>query len=243
MRYAATIAYNGTTYRGFQRQARGPSVQQTIEEVIAQLVGSETTVRGAGRTDAGVHAAGQVIAFDVDWSHGPDALKSAINANLPADVVFKDVRCIYPGFDPRRHAVGRTYQYRLYVSEVRDPLRNNLAWNVPLLPKPGLMKRAAKVIVGTHDFTSFGLPPGHGTNGVRTVTRATWENAGTEAIFTITANAFLFRMVRTLVGTMVKVGQGGMTVDEFRAILSARKRGLAAAPAPACGLTLLEVLY
>ena len=242
MRFAATVAYNGTAYKGFQRQSRGASIQQSLEDALEAIAGRKVKVNGAGRTDTGVHATGQVVAFDLEWQHPYEKLQKALNSRLASDIAIVHVKQVSDDFDPRRHAVSRTYQYRLYQAEVRDPLRLNLAWHVTSLVGGSGMNAAAGSIVGKHDFISFGLPPS-GTNTVRTVTTAGWDFDGPDAKFTITADAFLFRMVRTLVGTMVKIGQEKMTVEEFQAILAARKRGLAAAPAPACGLTLTAVNY
>jgi tRNA pseudouridine38-40 synthase len=242
MRFAATVAYNGTAYKGFQRQSRGLTIQQSIEDVLEVIAGRTVKIKGAGRTDTGVHASGQYIAFDLEWHHPLEKLQTALNSRLASDIAIVNVKHVSEDFDPRRDAISRTYQYQLYEAKVRNPLRLNLAWHVTNLQAAPFMNDAAQSIIGKHDFTSFGLPPS-GTNAVRTVTAAGWKFEGNDATFTITADAFLFRMVRSLVGTMVKIGQDKMTVEEFQVILAARKRGLAAAPAPACGLTLTAVNY
>jgi tRNA pseudouridine38-40 synthase len=243
MRYRATLAYDGSAYFGFQRQAGQSTVQAAVEDALQRFAGRRVALLSAGRTDTGVHATGQVIAFDLDWSHTPGALCKALNANLPQDIAVRDVRQAAPGFHPRYDARARTYVYRLYVSPVRDPLRRLRAWHLRLAPDLTAMREAASCLVGTHDFSAFGTPP-QGGNPVRTVVEARWHEApGQECHFTITANAFLYRMVRTLVGTLVEVGQGRMTPEVFRGILAACERGRAAPPAPAHGLTLVAVDY
>lgn len=243
MRYAAQVAYDGTAYRGFQLQPNGPTIQQMLEEALNRIGGQAVRVTCAGRTDAGVHATGQVIAFDLEWRHPAESLLRALNASLPPDIAVWRVWQAASDFNPRFDAVSRTYVYKVYTADARDPLRWNSAWRITKLLNVHRMNEAAESLVGTHDFLSFGLPP-KGENSVRTVHQASWEMPGArDYTFSITANAFLYRMVRVLAATLAQVGQERMTVAEFRVILAARQRGLAAAPAPACGLTLTEVSY
>jgi tRNA pseudouridine38-40 synthase len=243
MRFAATIAYDGTAYRGFQRQKNAISIQQRLEEALDRISGQAITVIGSGRTDAGVHATGQVIAFDLGWGHDEIDLRNALNANLPADIAVQKVWHSPQDFHPRFDAVSRQYVYHLYVAAVRDPLRDRMAWRLADEIDAEAINEAASWLAGTHDFSAFGTPP-QGENPVRTVSEASWRpEAGGQHRFSITANAFLYRMVRTLVGTLVRVGQGQMTSQDFQGILASRQRRLAAPPAPACGLTLVAVTY
>lgn len=242
MRYRAVIAYDGTDFEGFQRQKESRTVQGELEEALAQMAGRHVGVLGAGRTDTGVHASGQVIAFDLDWRHDIGTLRTALNAHLPPDIAVKAVDDATPDFHPRFDASSRTYLYRLYVADVRDPLRRAQAWHLTTPLDVAAMREASKGLIGTHDFTSFGSPP-KGDNPVRTVLIARWDDVGDEQHFMIQANAFLYRMVRRIVGTLVAVGQGRVTPDGFRGILAARDRGQAASPAPAHGLTLVRVSY
>lgn len=242
MRYRAKVAYDGTAYHGFQRQVNAPSVQGELEAALARISGAECSVIGSGRTDAGVHASGQVIAFDLDWRHSPENLQSALNVNLRNDIAVVEVTESAANFHPRYDAISRTYQYRLYVTKVADPLRRLYTWQMPYPLEVAAMREAAICLLGTHDFSSFGSPP-QGDNSVRTVFRADWQTAANEYYLTVTANAFLFRMVRRIVGTLVMVGQGRMTPAEFRDILAARDRRLASPPAPPQGLTLTAVDY
>ncbi len=244
MRYRATVAYDGTAYHGFQRQQNTPlTIQGVLEAALARLSGGVSpAVIGAGRTDRGVHASGQVIAFDLNWRHSPEALRSALNANLPPDIAVMTMEPAAPGFHPRFDAISRTYRYRLYVASVRDPLRRLTAWQVDRKLNLDRMASASESLLGAHDFTAFGTPPA-GESPFRVVSVAEWQADQDEYWFTITANAFLQRMVRRIVATLVQVGREVVTVEHFRGILAARARSLAAPPAPACGLTLVAVTY
>lgn len=243
MSYRATVAYDGTHYHGFQRQsASSRTVQGEIEAALGRIGGKGRTVYGAGRTDAGVHASGQVIAFDLEWKHALDALRNALNVNLPRDIVVREVQEARADFHPRYDAISRTYRYRLYQGQVADPLRRLYVWHLPNPLDVAAMQEAADCLIGTHDFSTFGTPP-KGENSVRTVKQAEWTIVDDEQHFTITANAFLFRMVRRIVGTLVMVGKGLVTAPEFQDILAARNSAKAGASAPPQGLTLMAVEY
>lgn len=243
MRYRATVAYDGTAYRGFQRQANAPSIQAALEEALAHISGQPVRIVGSGRTDAGVHATGQVIAFNLSWRHPIGDLRSAFNANLPTDIAVLEVSETDASFHPRFDALSRRYEYQLYVAPVRNPLLRWRAWQLrePLSVED--IHEAIDFLVGTHDFSTFGSPP-QGENAVRTVFEVAWQDdlSGNYS-FTITANGFLYRMVRTITATLVMVGQGDMTAAAFQGILAARQRALAAPPAPPYGLTLTMVSF
>jgi tRNA pseudouridine38-40 synthase len=243
MRFRAITAYDGAGYYGFQRQANvAPTIQAEIEAALARISGQAVRVTGAGRTDAGVHATGQVIAFDLDWRHSAEDLRNALNATLPESIAVREVSPTGGTFHPRYDAISRTYVYRLYAAQVRDPLRRNRAWHVKA-DKLDLeaMQVAARALLGEHDFSTFGSPP-QGENPVRNVFEARW-GVGDEYCFTITANAFLYRMVRHIMSTLVRVGLARMTPVQFRDILAARDPGLVRALAPPYGLTLVAVNY
>lgn len=243
MRFAATVAYDGTAYHGFQRLTKLQSIQHELEAALAVIAGKPIVITGAGRTDAGVHAIGQVIAFDLVWHHHSDDLRNALNANLPADIAILEAHPVSSSFHPRYDAVSRTYRYSVYCAPVRDPLRRHSAWQVPAALNREQMAAAANYLKGTHDFSSFGTPT-RGESTVRTVFDADWQTGrDDEYYFLIQANAFLTRMVRTVVGGLVRVGQDRMTVNEFQGILAACQRKLGPPPAPACGLTLIKVSY
>lgn len=243
MRYRATIAYDGTAYRGFQKQTNGPTIQAALEDALARISSQQVRVVGSGRTDAGVHATGQVVAFTVSWQHPTTDLRNALNAYLPDDIAVREVREVAADFHPRYDALSRRYEYRLYVAPVRDPLLRRRAWRLTEPLNVEDIRQAAACLVGTHDFSTFGSPP-QGESALRTVYEATWQaHRGGTYTFTITANAFLYRMVRTITATLVMVGQGDMTAQAFQGILAARQRALAAPPAPPYGLTLTTVYF
>jgi tRNA pseudouridine38-40 synthase len=243
-RYRATIEYDGTHYYGFQRQRRAPTIQESIERALAVLAGKPVRISGAGRTDTGVHALGQVIAFDLDWParHGPAALQRALNANLPEDIVVLQLTEAADGFHPRFDADRRTYHYLICNTPVRRPLCRKRCWHISRPLDVDLMNQAAALLVGTHDFATFGRPP-KGENTIRQVYRAFWSNSGDKLRFEITANAFLYRMVRSLVGSLKAVGAGEWTVEQFANAFQACVRSRSATAAPACGLYLVSVNY
>lgn len=242
MRVRALVAYDGTEYSGFQRQANAPTVQAALEEALAQVTRESITVLAAGRTDAGVHATGQVIAFDSAWRHGLEDLQRALNAVLPADVVVLEVSQVAPDFHPRYNALSRRYRYTLYHAAVRCPLARQYSLHVAGPLNLAAMQETARALVGEHDFAAFGQPP-QGDVTVRRVLEAEWGEESPWLTFEIEANAFLYRMVRSLVGTMLMVGRGVTSVGEFVVILESRDRARAGPTVPPHGLCLVKVKY
>lgn len=242
-RYQAWVEYDGAAYSGFQRLAGGaPTVQGTLESALSRLAQQPVRIVGAGRTDAGVHAAGQVIAFDLAWRHGTEALLRAMNAHLPGDVAVWRVCEAEPAFHPRYDARRRVYAYTLDNRPIRSPLQRTRSWHVPHPLDMEAMNQAAALLMGSHDFATFGTPTqGHST--VREVYRAEWGRQTDYLVFTIEANAFLKRMVRTLVGTMKQVGEGRWSVGRFAAALAACDRDQIETVAPPQGLLLVRVIY
>jgi tRNA pseudouridine38-40 synthase len=244
MRVRGVVAYDGTDYSGFQRQANAPTVQEALEATLAQVTQEAVTVLAAGRTDAGVHATGQVIAFDTAWRHGLNDLWRALNAVLPADIVFLHLDEAAPDFHPRYDARSRRYRYTVHNAPVRDPLTRRYSLHVAAPLDMAAMERAARLLVGEHDFAAFGRPPKPGRSAVRHVSVAEWGRDGSQQLhFVIEANAFLYHMVRSIVGTLLQVGQGGMEIEEFAAVLAAHNRDQAGPTAPPHGLCLVEVKY
>jgi len=250
-RYQIILAYDGTGFSGFQRQASPTSrtVQAEVEAALRKLGWPGTTILAAGRTDAGVHASGQVIAFDLDWRHGNAGLRAALNANLPPEVAVQQVRLAADDFHPRYDALLRRYRYRLFCSPTRDPLRERYAWRVWPAVNADLLHASAAELPGEHDFIAFGSPPKLGGSTVRRIEQAGWqlERAG-GWVFEVAANAFLFHMVRRLVGLQIAIAQGRYDPQTMHAKLhtpvpvspgAVRVRSLA----PAHGLTLVEVVY
>lgn len=243
--YRATVQYDGTAYHGFQRQRRGiPSIQGELERALSYIMGRPARVIGAGRTDTGVHALGQVVGFTIEWPsrHGTEALMRALNANLPGDIAVMDLFETSPGFHPRFDARRRVYEYKVLNVPLRQPLWRQRAWHISGSLDVAQMDAAAALLIGVHDFATFGRPT-VGESTVREVFEATWRREGDWLIFRICANAFLHRMVRSVVGSLKDVGCGRWTVDEFAAALSARDRKRAATSAPPHGLYLIAIEY
>lgn len=243
--YRATIEYDGTAYRGFQRQRVGqPSIQAELEKALSSITATPGHVLGAGRTDTGVHALGQVVSFTIDWPdrHGTAALMRALNANLPEDIAVLDLQVAPEAFHPRYDARRRTYEYRILNTDVRHPLQRSRAWQVSRVLDVARMNDAAAMLVGIHDFATFGRPP-VGENSVREVYEARWRREGEWVSLTISANAFLQRMVRSLVGSMKEVGTGNWALQEFSEAFAARDRRRSATAAPPQGLYLVAVEY
>ncbi len=240
--YKAVIAYDGTDFLGYQIQANGRTVQGVVEQVLQKILKTPVRITGAGRTDSGVHAVGQVIAFKAPWRHTETALQKALNANLPPDIVVKTLTTTHPSFHPRFDARSRQYRYTILNQPLPDVLRRRYTLHIAHPLDVDRMQRAGNLLLGTHDFAAFGQPP-QGDNTVRTVTQAEWRQTGSEITFFITANAFLYRMVRRIVGTMIMVGQGKMDVADVKYVLETKNRAEAGAPASAAGLCLLNVTY
>jgi len=255
MRVRAIVSYDGTDYAGFQRQAEVPTVQEAIETALGEISQESITITGSGRTDAGVHAAGQVIAFDTSWRHGTEALQRALNALLPADIAARKVEEASPDFHPRFDAHRRHYRYRVYNGPIRWPIGRRFSLHVPYPLDVTSMRAAAQTLVGEHDFATFGQPP-QGSVTVRRVFRTGWDReeigpgpfvlgtaGGALLTFDIEANAFLYRMVRSIVGTLLDVGQGRLTLSGFKEAFEACERGEAGQTVAPQGLCLMKVTY
>jgi tRNA pseudouridine38-40 synthase len=242
--YKSIVAYDGTDFEGFQRQAEGKRTVQTVLEDALRVMGWQgTSILAAGRTDKGVHARGQVIAYELDWHHGPELLDLAWNAHLPRDVAVRGTVPAPDGFHPRFSARRRAYRYSLLCSRQRDPLRERQTWWMWPAPAIERLQAAAAVLVGAHDFGAFGRPPIPGGHTRRHVFRAVWSANGEELGFEIEADAFLYRMVRRLVACMVEVGVGRMEVEAVQAHLDQPANTWMGKVAPARGLCLEAVKY
>ena len=242
--FQAILAYDGTAFLGWQRQAEGRTVQGVVEEALRRLGWQEAALRYAGRTDTGVHALGQVIAFALDWPHGPEALERALNAHLPADVVVWRVAPTTEDFHPRYAALARRYWYYLTQAPRRDPFGERYAWRVwPPLDGERLQE-AARALVGRYDFAGLGTPPNPRGTTVRTVFKAAWYPRPHGLVFDVVADAFLYRMVRRMVGWQVAVAQGKATLDAWRRLIQEPPEQPApGALAPPQGLFLAQVCY
>lgn len=248
-RYAATLAYNGAAYFGFQRQPDPtPTIQRAVENAIARVTGYEAPILAAGRTDTGVHALGQVIAFDADWKHAEQELLCAVNAHLPADIALQHL-WQQDDFHPRFDALWRQYAYRIMTPPVRNPLCPPQVWQlVGQTLDLTRMRLAAENCLGEMDFAAFGTPPqADSSNTVRDIFVSEWESAPSEygEVFTyrVRGTAFLYHMVRRMVGAMVQVGTGRITLEDFEDILRSRDIERAKLLAPPEGLVLEAVRY
>jgi len=242
-RYKATIAYDGTQFSGFQRQSRDRTIQGVFEERLQALGWDGESILAAGRTDAGVHAAGQVIAFDLDWGHPISDLQNALNATLPEDIAVQALELAAEDFHPRYDALSRRYRYRLICQPQRDPLRERYAWRVWPAPEFERMAQASGQLLGEHDFAAFGTAPREGGTTVRQVYAAEWERQEDEHSFDVTANAFLFHMVRRVVKLLVEIGHGNCQPEIISEYLSGERAGMPQGLAPPQGLSLMEVRY
>lgn len=243
VRYQAILAYDGTKFQGFQRQKNVRTVQGVVEKALHAIGWQGKTILAAGRTDTGVHAIGQVIAFDMSWPHRTGDLLTALNANLPVDVAVRDICSVSGDFHPRYAALARKYRYRLVCDAIRQPLRERYAWRVWPEVSIALLQSVAGHITGKHDFRAFGAPHRTGGSTVREVTFATWYADGPELVFEIVGNAFLYHMVRRLVFFMVKVGQGRLEPESILDYLESEELPWIQGLAPPQGLFLVEVIY
>ncbi len=241
-RCGAVVEYDGTDFQGFQIQAKGRTIQGELERALEQITQSKIRVDGAGRTDAGVHATGQVVAFKVVWKHSLSELHSAVNANLPDDIVVNDLKRVDDKFHPRFSALSRTYTYTILSQFWPSVLQRRYVYHIKKKLDVVAMNEASELLLGCHNFASFGKPP-QGENTERCVTEAKWSVNDNQLEFYITANAFLYRMVRTIVGTLVQVGLTKLPPSGFKEVLEARDLSQSAPPAPAHGLCLVKVTY
>jgi tRNA pseudouridine38-40 synthase len=240
MRLLAIIEYDGTDFEGFQIQARKRTVQGELEHALRQITGEKIRVVGAGRTDTGVHATGQGTHFDTTWNRPPEILQRALNAVLPNDIAVRTLIRVPHDFSARYSAQSRTYRYTVLNQQIRSPLPARSALFVPEPLDVGAMDTAARCLIGKQDLGAFGTPP-HGENTVREVYRAQVTHEGARVLVEIEANAFLYRMVRRIVGTLLLVGKGTLSVEQFRQVLAKQRR--AGQSVPPQGLCLIAVNY
>jgi len=245
MQLRLTVEYEGTAYQGWQLQPGGPTVQEVLERALATALREPVRVRGAGRTDAGVHACGQIAAVRVRRAPTDvERLRRSLNALTPDDVAVREIAVVDDAFDPRRDASSRVYEYRILNAPAPSPFWRRFAWHVPEPLRVDAMNVAAAALVGEHDFAVF---RGADAEPVRSTVRRAFESrlARTDAllVYRIEATAFLKHMVRNIVGTLVEVGRGLRPPDAIGALLAGRDRTRAGATAPPHGLMLVEVRY
>ena len=243
-RWRLVVEYDGTDFVGWQRQANGPSVQAALEDAILRLSGEEVVVKGAGRTDTGVHATGQVAHFDLVRHLGAKSVRDGINFHLPTDAVtVLEAAEAEPGFDARFSARGRAYLYRILNRRTRPALDRGRVWHVGRHLDVDRMAEAARVFVGRHDFTSFRSAQCQSRTAVKTLDRLDVVRAGDEVHVVAEARSFLHNQVRILVGTLERVGAGRWSVNDVCRALEARDRAAGGPTAPAHGLYLTRVWY
>lgn len=240
--YQLKIMYDGTDFLGFQKQGKGRTVQAEIESALHEIGWQGRSIQSAGRTDAGVHASGQMVSFKFETHLKKEMLQKALNAYLPADVAIEDIQIAPKGFHPRFSAKRRKYVYRLYCQEQRNPLLDRFSWHVWPALDFNLLKEAANLLLGEHDFRAFGRPPREETGTIRSILRAVWKRNEAGLRFEVTGIAFLYHMVRRMVFLQVQVAQGRIAMNDLQSALNgdlAIKPGIA----PAHGLELSEIVY
>lgn len=242
--YKSIIAYDGTEFKGFQRQAEGVrTVQGELENALRVLGWSESSLKAAGRTDAGVHARGQVISFCLAWRADLESLSKALNANLPFDIAVGRTEIVAEEFHPRFSARRREYQYSLYCAPFRAPLRDRYSWKVWPEPDVERLRSAAECLIGRRDFSAFGHAPIEGGHTIREVIEAEWTLSERDLSFTIVADAFLYHMVRRVTAAMIGIGTGREELSDFKKMLEDPTRHWEGAIAPPNGLSLEAVYY
>jgi tRNA pseudouridine38-40 synthase len=240
---ALRLEYDGSAFAGSQLQANGRTVQGELEQVLQRLTGAPVRIRLAGRTDAGVHASGQVAAAELPERWQPADLQRALNALLPEDLAVNGATDAPDGFDPRRRALWRCYRYTLLLQPVRSPLRRRAVWQIGKRLDLDAMRVAAAVLLGEHDFAAFGAAAKPGTSTVRRMDQVSLCAAGPLLRLEFTATAFMRGQVRRTVGQLVEVGRGKESVAGFVALVRAARPGSAGPAAPPRGLCLVEVAY
>ncbi len=243
-RYKLTIEYDGRPFHGWQRQKDGASVQAALEEAVLAFSGETVTVQGAGRTDAGVHAVGQVAHLDIEKHISLESLQNAINFHLrPQPVAIVHATQVADDFHARFSAVGRHYLYRIVNRRAPLVLEAGRAWNLPGLIEAEVMHEAAQRLIGKHDFTSFRSSACQAESPVKTMDRITVTRKEDEIRVAVFARSFLHHQVRNIVGTLKLVGEHKWTIDKVEEALEARSRAAAGPTAPADGLYLMQVNY
>lgn len=242
MRYFIYLEFDGSAYSGWQIQPHSPSVQQTLEQSLALFLRHDVSVTGAGRTDAGVHASEMVAHFDLDEPQDCAWMQNKLNGILPADIAVHRIVPVKADAHARFDAIARTYKY--YVTLNKSAFNRDYSWFLPNEPDFEMMNSSAEILMKTVDFTSFSkLHTDTKTNDCR-VTEAKWEKLPDDRwVFTITADRFLRNMVRAIVGTLMEVGRGKLTVDGFQRIIESKDRCSAGDSAPAQGLFLHKIVY
>ena len=246
MRYKITVEYDGTNLVGWQRQKDGPSAQAFLEDAVFGFSHQRTDVFGAGRTDAGVHALGQVAHFDLDMDLSEFKMRESLNAllrELQAPVAVVNAQKVTDDFHARFSAKGRGYIYRILNRRGPSPLRTNRVWLVSYNLDLEAMQKGAQYLLGNHDFSSFRGAGCQALSPVKTLDKLDISQNGEEIIFTVEARSFIYHQVRNMVGSLMQVGNGTYAPEDIKRMLDAKDRAAAGISAPACGLYLNKVMY
>jgi tRNA pseudouridine38-40 synthase len=238
-----TLEYDGTHYHGFQWQTGLPSIQRELEKAIKRLTGERCRVMAASRTDAGVHAIGQVASFRTNSSLPTQTFIKGLNYYLPRDIAVKAAYRVDDSFNVRRDATSREYSYYILNSPTRSPIREGFSYFVASPMDIEAANRAAQALIGEHDLASFASSNGVIRSTLKHVYKASFEREGELVTFNMVANSFLPHQIRNTVGALIRVGLGKMNADEFNSIIEAKKPGMAGPTAPACGLCLTRINY
>jgi len=242
-KFILLIEYDGTRYHGFQWQVGLPTIQNELEQAIRRFCGQSSRVMAASRTDAGVHAKGQVVSFWAKSALSTMTLVRALNYYLPTDIAVKAAYRASDDFNVRRDALSREYHYYLLNSSTRSPFSERFALFVPKMLDVEVMNEACRLIQGEHDFVSFASSLDDNRSTLRNVYEAAVEKKGDFTVFRVVANSFLPHQVRSTVGLLIRLGLGKIGIEGFRDIMEARSLGLAGPLSPACGLCLNKVNY
>lgn len=242
-RWKCVVAYDGGAFDGWQSQPSGNAIQDMIERRLVAVLKTEVRIHGSGRTDAGVHALAQVFHFDARWTHGADKLRAALQSGLPGSILLKSVRVASPDFHARFSAQGKTYRYELFLGEA-DPFATRYCWSFTRPLDWTAIEAAAAALRGRHDFKAFAAEGGtERENTVRDLRRLEIQRRGKRVRLTFEADGFLYKMVRSLTGTLINVGLGKLAAKDVVALLKSAKRTPQVQTAPPQGLFLVKVKY
>ena len=243
MNYRVTLAYDGTNYHGFQWQDGFVTIQSVLGDALQKLAGEPVIIHAAGRTDAGVHAEGQVVSFRLNKQWDERRLRNAVNGNLPHDIRALTAEVAPEDFHARYHAQAKIYRYQIYVNQVMNPLWTRYAWHFPYKLDAERLRADATALLGKHDFSAFTVSSSAVKSHVRTLTDFRLETDGALWRIWFSGDGFLRYQVRTMVGTLVEANRQRLPVNSLSEILARRQRQLAGEAAPAHGLTLVKVEY
>lgn len=239
-RVKLTVAYDGTEYHGWQMQNNGITIESELNRCLSELLGEQIQVIGASRTDAGVHALGNVAVFDTECRMPAEKMSYALNQRLPEDIRIQRSEEVAPDWHPRRCESRKTYEYRIYRGEFPMPVKRLYSYFTYHLLDVDSMRRAAALLEGEHDFRSFCQTGAQVESTVRTLYSVEIEEQGAELVIRVCGNGFLYNMVRIIAGTLIEVGRGRRRPEDMTAVLQAADRSAAGPTAPAHGLTLVK---